>query len=87
MEREIVIKNTSGLHARPAAKFVVFAKGFAQPVTVIKGEKSALATSLVGVLSLGIVQGDKIRLTAEGENAWQVLDKFAEFVEQLGYEQ
>ncbi|MDI6813127.1 MAG: HPr family phosphocarrier protein [Desulfitobacteriaceae bacterium] len=87
MDREIVIKNKSGLHARPAAKFVVFAKNFTQPITVTKGEKSAPATSLIGILSLGITQGDRIRLTVEGENAQQVLDQFSEFIDQLAYEQ
>lgn len=62
----VVIKNKSGLYARPAAKFVVFAKNFAQHIMVKKGEKSASATSLIGILGLGITAGDMIRLSAKG---------------------
>lgn len=87
MDREVMIKNKFGLHARPAAKFVLFAKGFKQTVTVIKGEKSAPATSLIGILSLGITQGDRVRIAVQGENAEQVLDQVSEFVEQLAHEE
>lgn len=87
MDREIIIKNKSGLHARPAAKFVSFAKGFEQKVTLGKGEKSAPATSLLGILSLGIAQGDKVRIAVQGENAEQVLEQVSKFVEQLAYEE
>ncbi|KLU61578.1 phosphocarrier protein HPr [Peptococcaceae bacterium CEB3] len=87
MEREIIIKNRSGLHARPAAKLVAFAKGFAEKITLSKGEKSAPATSLLAILGLGISQGDKVKVAVEGEEAEQVLDQFAQFAEQLAQEE
>ena len=52
MEKEVVIKNKSGLHARPAALLVKFTKKYAQKLTIIKGERTVDATSLLGVLSL-----------------------------------
>lgn len=86
MEKEIIIKNATGLHARPAAKLTVFAKNYLQPITLIKGEKSAPANSLIRVLGLGIVQGDTVRISVEGDRAEQIIQEFAAYLETLADE-
>lgn len=87
MDREIVIENKLGLHARPAAKFALFAKDFEQTVTLGKGDRSVPATSLIGILSLGSAQGDRVKIAVQGENAEQVLDRVSEFIDRLAYEE
>lgn len=87
MEKEVVIKNKSGLHARPATLLVKFAQKYTQKLAITKGERTVAATSLLGVLSLSISPGTTVRLHVEGENAEQVLGEWVEFLDQLAYEE
>lgn len=87
MEKEVVIKNKSGLHARPAAQFITFAKKYTEKINVFKGDKSAPATSLLSVLGLGIAYGDTVRLQVDGDNATQVISELSDFLEKLAYEE
>jgi len=87
MEKEIVIKNKTGLHARPIAQFVALAKKYPEKIMVYKGDKSASATSLLSLLGLGISLGDTIRLQVSGDQAEQVLTELAEFLGKSAYEE
>jgi phosphocarrier protein HPr len=68
VEKEILISNATGLHARPASDFILEAKKFQSAVTIQKkGEGVPLnGKSIMKVLSLGVVQGDTVILTASG---------------------
>ena len=67
-ERSITISNDAGLHARPATLIVELVKGFDGAVTVTKGEKTVKAGSIMGVLSLGAVNGDKVTFSVDGDS-------------------
>ena len=60
------IKAPVGLHARHAGLVVKEAKLYQSAITLHHGEKSADARHLMGLMMLGIRQGDLIRVTAEG---------------------
>lgn len=66
--REIVIKNSSGLQSKSAAKFIQKASNYKSNVWIVKDERKANAKSLLGVLSLGIAPGTKLVITIEGED-------------------
>jgi phosphocarrier protein FPr len=66
---EIIVPNRLGLHARPAARFVSAANRFEAEIQVRLGEKLANAKSINQVATLGVRQGDKIIVTARGEDA------------------
>lgn len=63
------IPNKLGLHARPAARLVGLANQFTAEITLHKGEQRANAKSMNQVATLGVRQGDTIRVTAVGEDA------------------
>lgn len=73
-ERTVVVASSHGLHARPAALFTQTAAKAGTAVTITKGGRSVDATSILGVISLGIDHGDEVLLTAEGEGADEALD-------------
>ena len=73
-ERTVVVASSHGLHARPAALFTQTAAKAGLPVTIKKGERSVDATSILGVISLGIDHGDEVILAADGEGADEALD-------------
>lgn len=68
---EIQVRNPSGLHARPAATFVKAAAGFRSDVHVANlttGRDPVTAKSIIGVLSLGVQSGHRIRITCVGDD-------------------
>lgn len=73
------ITDPEGIHARPAGEFVKEAKKFASEVKIVKGEKSADAKKIFGLMSLGVRQGEEILVQIEGtdeEEAATGLEKF-----------
>ena len=74
MDREIIITNPQGLHARPASALVEQMKSFDAKVSVEVGAKSANAASIMSVLALGATTGNTARVTAEGADAQAALD-------------
>ena len=74
----IELKNESGLHARPASLFVSECAKYKATICIQKNNKEYNGKSILSVLSLGAVKGDKITITALGEDeeaALQSLDK------------
>ena len=83
--REITVKNEVGLHARPATYFIQKANEFKSGIWVEKEERRVNAKSLLGVLSLGIVQGTVITLIADGSDEKEAVDALIDLIEnQIG---
>lgn len=79
--RTVRIGSSHGLHARPAKLFAQAAKDAGIPVTVAKDAgKPTNAASILGVIALGIEQGDYVTLTADGDAAESVLDTLSELL-------
>ncbi len=81
MKKEFVIKNKVGLHARPAALFVQTAKKFESDITVEKDGNKVNAKSILGVLSLGVEQGETITIEIQGEDENQAMEEFRKLIE------
>lgn len=83
-DAEVEVRNPSGLHARPAATFVRAAGAQAVDVRVTNLSrdegKSVSARSVLGVMGLGVAQGHRIRLSAEGSGAEAAVAALAELV-------
>jgi phosphocarrier protein FPr len=65
-QRDLVIRNKTGLHARPARVFVDIAKQFQSTIRVGHGEKLVNAKSLISVLTLGVTSGQRISIDVDG---------------------
>lgn len=68
-EKRIVIKNKSGLHARPAAIFVQIANKYDSEVIVKKGKLEVNGKSIMGILMLAAGKGSQVTLKVDGEDA------------------
>lgn len=66
--KELIITNADGLRASKAAMFVQVAGGYSSQIFVEKGNKKINAKSIMGVLSLGVKQGEKIFVFANGRD-------------------
>ena len=60
------IKDKIGIHARPTGLLVKKAKEFESIITIEKNGKTAAATKLMAIMSMGIKFGDTIHVTIEG---------------------
>ena len=67
--KEVTIKNSNGLHARPAALFVKTANQFRVEISVEKEGELINGKSIMGLMMLAAAKGSKIRLIAKGEDA------------------
>lgn len=86
-EKKVEITNETGLHARPASKFVQKAGTFKSDITIIYGKKEVNAKSIMGVLSLGVSQGNEITIKCEGEDAETAVEELVNFLhEQMAEE-
>ncbi|MGA9702655.1 phosphoenolpyruvate--protein phosphotransferase, partial [Pseudomonas sp.] len=63
------ITHRGGLHARPAALIRKTAQGFSSQAQLHLGGKSAACDSLIGLMGLGIGEGDEVRVTCRGKDA------------------
>jgi phosphocarrier protein HPr len=68
VERDAVVVPEAGLHARPAARFVKEAKGYASDIVVIKDGVEANAKSSLKLMTLGAKHGDRVVVRAKGED-------------------
>ena len=76
-----VIKDEVGIHARPASELVKETKKYSSTITITKGDKSAVATKLMAVMSLGVKCGEEITVTVEGEDEDTAVEKMKDFME------
>jgi phosphocarrier protein len=84
--KEVSVQNQVGLHARPATFFIQKANEFKASVWVEKEERRVNAKSLLGVLSLGIVGGTKIKIIADGVDEQQAVEALVTLVESGFYD-
>ena len=74
IEKEVTIKNSVGLHARPATYFIQKANTYKSTISIEREDRKMNAKSLLGVLSLGIVKDMTVTLKAEGTDEKEAID-------------
>ena len=78
-EFKYTITDPEGIHARPAGLFVKQAAAYPCAVTIIKDGKEADAKRILGVMGLGVKQGNEITIRTDGDQeaeASEALEKF-----------
>ncbi|SMY36580.1 HPr family phosphocarrier protein [Photobacterium andalusiense] len=81
ISRELFIRNRLGLHARAAIKLVELAQSFEAVITITNGANSATADSVMGLLMLDSAQGQKIMVSAKGQDAQSALIAVTNLIE------
>ena len=71
--KDLTIENRNGLHARPAALFVKTSSRFHAEVWVEKDGEKVNGKSIMGLMMLAAGKGSVLRVTAEGNDASNVL--------------
>lgn len=81
IQKEILIKNKLGLHARAAAKLVHTAARFSADVKVKKGNEEVDAKSILGILLLAAGNGTTITLTATGADENEAVQAIEQLID------
>lgn len=79
-EREIVLINETGLHARPASMIVREVSRYDCDIKFIKDNKEYNPKSLMSLLSMGAVKGDSVLIKAIGNDAENTVEDLADFI-------
>lgn len=80
-ELNYVITDPQGMHARPVGLFVKEAAACKCTVKISKDGKEVDAKRILGVMSLGIKQGQEITVKFDGEDEEQACEKIKTFLE------
>jgi phosphocarrier protein len=78
------IINPTGLHARPASDFVISAGKFESEILIGKlsnPDMKADAKSIIMLLSMGLVQGDEVEITASGADEEEAVNALVGLIE------
>lgn len=83
ISKEVLVKNSTGLHARPATLLVKKASSFKSDISLEFNGKKANVKSLIGVLSLGVSKDATVKITASGDDETLAAEEIAKLIETL----
>jgi phosphocarrier protein len=79
-QRDVVVSNDLGLHARAAARFVHLATQFTSQIRIGRNAKMMDGKSIMGILLLAAARGTMLTITADGPDEAAAVDALAQLV-------
>lgn len=80
ISKRITIKIPTGLEARPVALLVQVASQYESNIYVEIQEKKVNAKSIMGMMSLGIVEGEEVTITAKGPDEAKAIENIEKYL-------
>lgn len=77
---KLVVENTSGIDARLAQKIVQKASEYEADMTLRYDGKEVDLKSILGIMSLAVLDGAKIEIEAKGEDAEEAIAALKEMI-------
>lgn len=81
MEQTLVLKNETGLHARPAGLLAKAASSYSSKVQIRHGDMTVNAKSVMSVMGLGLEKGSEFTLITEGADESLALESLVKLIE------
>lgn len=82
-EKELVVKNKSGLHARPASDLTVLCQKFDSDIKLITSKITVNPKSIISILAGGFMQGTKFTLQVEGPDENMAGEEIVKYINGL----
>jgi catabolite repression HPr-like protein len=79
-QQAINIQLPGGLEARPVAMLVQIASKFRSTVYIEAENKKVNAKSIMGMMSLGLGNGEEVTVLTEGEDEQEALNEMLEYL-------
>ncbi len=83
VSKTIQVNLSADAEARPVAVLVQKASLFESKVYIQSGDKKINAKSIMGMMSLGIVQGAEVTISAEGADAQEAVEELAQYLQNV----
>ena len=83
VSKKAVVKNLSGLHARPAASFSQFCNTFSNDITLIYEGQEINPKSIIMLMSSGIRQGAELTIVVDGDDADNVCQQVVNYIHDM----
>jgi len=80
-EAEFMIKNSQGLHARPATALVSLTAKFKSNIFLIRDNKRINAKSILGILVLAAEKGARLKVQADGDDEKEAVQAILELAD------
>lgn len=81
--QQFVVKNPTGLHARPASQLAKLCKSLPDEVRLITGKGAVNPKNVLGILTAGLKNGSQFTVQVEGESEQDSGRQIMEFLEGL----
>ena len=81
IERPITVRHEQGLEARPIAFLVQEASQYSSQIHLLVGTKKINAKSIMGMMSLSLMDGDLVTVVADGKDEKEAADGIEKFLE------
>ncbi|AKL94444.1 phosphotransferase system phosphocarrier protein HPr [Clostridium aceticum] len=81
LEKLVMVKNKSGIHARPAGKLVKEASKFKSDIFIVKSDSEFNAKSIMNVMSMGAKMGENVLIKVSGEDEKEAFDAIIDLIE------
>lgn len=83
MERDFIITNEHGIHARPATTLVQHANKYNSDITATCGDVTIDLKSIMGLLSLGVARGNLVRIRINGPDQAEAMKDLSEVIKDI----
>lgn len=80
LKKTMKIKIQSGLEARPAALLVQVASQFDSSIYIEAENKKVNAKSIMGMMSLGLLEGEEVTVVADGADETEAMEKIEKYL-------
>ena len=80
IKTSVVVKADPGFDGRPIALLVQEASQYASKVYIQVAEKNINAKSIMGMMSLEIIEGEPVTVVADGADEAEALDNIEKFL-------
>jgi phosphocarrier protein HPr len=80
--KQLILINKLGMHARPAAMFVKITSKYKAEVMVEKDGEEVNGKSIMGLMMLAAGCGSKLKISADGPDADQLVSDLEQLIQQ-----
>lgn len=81
--KNLVVKNNTGLHARPASQLAELCRSVESNIKIITETREINPKSIINLLAGGLAKGTEFTLQLEGPDENEAGEKIAEFINNL----
>ena len=78
LKEQMVVKNATGLHARPVTTLVKLAGRYKSSIELVYNDKAIKLKSMMGLLGAGVKGGSTVEIICDGEDEQAAMDEIRE---------